>query len=120
VRKTILFLGLFSGAVALIVGIAGLLTPVSVSPEDKTVSCGTAVAPDLSEARANDDRSAANVPILGEVEAEVVADINYTRLCQMDIEDRRIWTISLAGVGAFAVATTLGLRAWWKRAPPSQ
>jgi hypothetical protein len=112
----IVFLGLFGGAVALIVGIAGLLTPVSVAPEDKTVSCGTAVAPDLSEARANDDRSVANVPILD----EVVADINYTRLCQMDLTDRKIWTISLAGVGALAIVGTLVLRAWWKRAPPSQ
>lgn len=115
-RKLILFLGLFGGAVALIVGIAGLLAPVSVSVEDKTVNCGTAVAPDLSEARANDDRSAANVPVLG----GILVDTNFTRLCQMDLEDRRIWTISLAGVGLLTIAGTLALRAWWKRAPPSQ
>jgi hypothetical protein len=114
VRRIILFVGLFLGAVAVIVGVAGLLAPVSVSPEDKTVRCGSAVAPDLSAARAEDDLSAANVPVLD----EVIADINYTRLCQMDLVDRRIWTISLAVVGALAIVETLVLRGLWKGAPP--
>ena len=88
------------GLVALLVGVLGLLTPVSVSPDLEVVSCGTAIAPDLSEARSQDDASAANVPI-GD---EVVTDTNYTRLCGMEIEDRRLWTIALAGVGALAVS----------------
>ncbi|OOK69107.1 hypothetical protein BZL30_7003 [Mycobacterium kansasii] len=48
---------------------------------------------------------------------KVVADINYTRLCQMEIEDRRIWTISLATAGALAVIMAVALTAWFKRAP---
>lgn len=102
-RRTVLF----AGVVALIVAVVGLLVPVSVSPEGATVGCGSAVAPDLSTARANDDRSAANMPILG----EVVVDTNYTRLCQMDLDDRRIWTITLAAAGFLAVVGALALGA---------
>ncbi|MBY0389953.1 MAG: hypothetical protein K2X56_18110 [Mycobacterium pseudokansasii] len=105
---------LFAGAVALLVDVVGLLAPVSVSPGLHTVGCGSALAPDLSAARARDDRTPANVPIDG----KVVADINYTRLCQLEIEDRRIWTISLAAPGALAVIVALALAAWFKRAPP--
>jgi hypothetical protein len=116
VRKLILFPGLFLGAVALIIGVVGLLAPVSVSPEGKTVRCGSAVAPDMSAARAEDDRSSANVPVLD----EVLVDTNFTRLCQLDLEDRRIWTISLAAVGSLAIMGLLVLRARGTRAPPSQ
>lgn len=98
---------LFAGVVALIVGTVGLLTPVSVSPERETVRCGSAIAPDLSAARANDDQSAANIPIPG----GVVIDTNFTRLCQMDLADRRIWTITLAVAGALAVLGALVLGA---------
>lgn len=98
---------LFMGVVALIVGVVGLLAPVSVSPELQTVRCGSAVAPDLSAARAEDDRSAANLPVGG----EIVADTNYTRLCQMDLSDRRIRTITLAVAGALAVTGAVVLAA---------
>ncbi len=104
---------LFVGVVALIVGVVGLLTPVSVSPkaERATVRCGSAVAPDLSAARAHDDRSAANIPVRGEVSV----DTSYTRLCQMDLDDRRTWTITLAAVGAFAIVAGLALSVLAKR-----
>lgn len=98
---------LFVGVAALMVGVVGLLIPVSVSPEVESVGCGSAIAPDLSAARANDDQSAANIPARG----EVVVDTNYTRLCQLDLADRRIWTITLAAAGAIAIAGTLVLRA---------
>ncbi|UGT91061.1 hypothetical protein [Mycobacterium ostraviense] len=98
---------------ALLVSFAGLLAPVSVSPGLHTVWCGSAVAPDLSAARGRDDRTPVNMPIGG----EVVTDINYTRLCQMEIEDRRIWTISLASAGALAVIVAVALAVWFKRAP---
>jgi hypothetical protein len=116
VRKLILFLGLFLGAVALIVGIVGLLAPVSVSAEGEIVRCGSAVAPDLSDARAHDDGNAANVPVLD----VVLVDTNFTRLCQKDLEDRRLWTISLAVVGALAIPGALVLRAHWAKTPSSQ
>ena len=107
VRRAALFLG----ALALIVGVAGLLTSVSVSAGQTTVQCGSAVAPDLSQARAEDDRGVANVPMLG----EVVVDTNVTRLCRMELTDRRLWTISLAAAGALAVAVTGVLEARGRR-----
>ncbi|MBE1552138.1 hypothetical protein GGC64_006225 [Mycobacterium sp. OAS707] len=64
------------------------------------MDCGTAVAPDLSAARAHDDGNAANVPV-GDV---VVVDTDFTRLCRMELEDRRLWTIPLAAAGVLAAA----------------
>ncbi|VEG54357.1 Uncharacterised protein [Mycolicibacterium aurum] len=87
------------GAVALLVGIVGLFTPVSVTADGEVISCGSAIAPDLSAARANDDASAANALVLG----DLVSDANFSRLCDMDIEDRRLWTITLGALGALAV-----------------
>lgn len=87
------------GAVALLVGIVGLLAPVSVSAEGKTIGCGSVITPDLSAARANDDSSAANALVLG----DVVSDANFTRLCDMNLEDRMLWTATLASLGALTV-----------------
>lgn len=89
----------FAGVIAVIIGVVGLFAPVSVSPNLLVVECGSAVSPDLSAARANDDGSPANVPIPG----GVLVDTNYTELCRMDLEDRRIWTITLAAVGALTI-----------------
>jgi hypothetical protein len=109
-------IALFVGVVVLIVGVVGLLTPVSVSPaREPTVSCGSAIAPDLSAARAHDDRSAANIPVLD----EVVIDTDYIRLCQMELENRRIWTISVAVAGALAIVGALALGALSNRASRS-
>lgn len=115
-RKLIFFLSLSLGVVALMVGGIGLLTPVSISPEEQTVHCGSAISPDLSAARSKDDGSDANTPILD----VVVVDIDYTRLCQKDLQDRRQWTISLAVFGALAIAGSLVYRVRTKRSPPSQ
>lgn len=100
---------LFAGIVALLVGIVGLFAPVSASPGNQTVACGSAVVPDLSAARAQDDGSPANIPVPG----GVVADTDYTRLCRMNVEDRRIWTIALSAVGVIVAAGALvwGFRA---------
>lgn len=104
-KLRLLFAGL--GAVALLVGIAGLFAPVSVSAEGTVISCGSVTGPDLSAARANDDTSAANALVLG----DLVSDANFTRLCKMNLEDRQLWTITLAAVGGLvviaAVAQTL-------------
>lgn len=114
-QKATIFLGLFLGVVAMIVGIAGLLTPVSVSSEGQIVACGSAVAPDLSQARAHDDGNAANVLIID----EVVADTDFTRLCQMELTDRRLWTITLTAAGGLVIGGTLLLRMRWKRVSAS-
>lgn len=104
-----------AGVVALLVGIVGLITPVSVSPDQRIIGCGSAIAPDLLEARAHDDASAANVAILG----EVGTDANATRLCDKDLEDRRFWTITLAGVGVLAVLAVGAQAALSRRAKSS-
>lgn len=107
---------LFIGAVAMLVGVIGLFTPVSVSsPEVENISCGSAVAPELAAARARDDGNAANSRVLG----ELVVDTNYTRLCRMDLADRRIWAIALAVAGSLAVVTALALSVRANRTRPS-
>ena len=95
----------FLGVVAVIVGVVGLLAPVSVSPEGVSVRCGSAVAADLSAARAHDDGSAANVPVPG----GVVTDTNFEQLCRQELTDRRVWTITLAAAGGLAVVAAFGL-----------
>ncbi|MCV7058327.1 Uncharacterised protein [Mycolicibacterium gilvum] len=91
------------GIVALLVGIVGLIAPVSVSAEGKVVGCGSVIAPDLSAARANDDAGAANTPVPG----GLVNDANFTRLCDMDLEDRRLWTITSGALGALIIAAAV-------------
>lgn len=105
---------LFAGFVAVLVGVVGLLAPVSVSPEERTIGCGSAVAPDLTAARAHDDGSAVNIPVPG----GVLDDTNFTRLCQMNLDDRRIWTVTLTIVGAVAVAGALVVGARVRRTRP--
>ncbi|MDQ2636365.1 MAG: hypothetical protein M3Y83_05755 [Actinomycetota bacterium] len=85
---------LLLGTVAVLVGAIGLLTPVNVGVED--VGCGSAILPDLTAARAATDFGGANIPVLD----EVVANPDYEELCRMELEDRRVWTVTVASVGA--------------------
>lgn len=82
----------------MIVGVVGLFAPVSVSPELRTVDCGSAISPDLSDARAQSD-----VRVSPE---EVVTDIDYAELCRMDLADRRVLTITVIAGGAFILIVT--------------
>lgn len=92
---------IFGGVIAVLVGMVGLVAPVSVSPALPVVNCGSAAFPNLADARALDDGDASNV-VVGE---EVLVDTDYTRLCRMDLEDRRLWTVTLVGVGVLIAAT---------------
>ena len=107
VRRIVLFVGV----VAFVVGAVGLITPVSVSPNEETVACGSAISPDLSAARAADDGESSNVPIPG----GFVENTNFTRLCRMELSDRRIGTIVLAVAGALAIGGALVVGARSKR-----
>jgi hypothetical protein len=100
----------FAGFVALLVGIGGLVVPASVSPELEIVSCGSVIAPDLAEARSHDDGRAANVPGAGEL-----GDTNYTRLCDMELEDRRLGSIPLVIVGVVAIGVVIVVGALSRR-----
>lgn len=83
------------GIVGALVGAVGLLAPVSVDPDIAVIGCGTAVSPDLSAAQARDDGSAANIPI----DDGILVEPDYTQLCRMELEDRRLWASTLAGAG---------------------
>lgn len=99
----------FIGAVALVTGVAGLLTPVSAGPGN--VGCGIAVAPDLSSARVATERGGQNrpsppsvpeTPGFAEPHDDIIVNTDYVDLCRKELTDRRIWTITLAAVGAAA------------------
>ena len=97
-------IAVFVGVVTLIVGVVALFVPVSIDPEARTIECGTAVSPDLSEARAQQDRAGADIPPAG----EAVTYIDYEQLCRKDLEDRRILAITVAAGGAFILLVGAG------------
>ena len=98
-------IAVFVGVVTLIVGVVGLFAPVSIEPELQTVRCGTAISPDLSEARTQRDRASADVPPA----EEAVTFIDFEELCRMELEDRRILAITVAAGGAFILAVGAGV-----------
>ncbi|MGW0161899.1 hypothetical protein ACWDUN_21570 [Mycobacterium sp. NPDC003323] len=99
------------GVGAVLVGLVGLVTPVSVSPALAVVNCGSAAFPDLSEARNFETRDVVDLPV-GDY---IPADADYTELCRMDLEDRRLWTLALTGVGVLAGVSSLAVMAMRRR-----
>ena len=91
---------LFVGAAVLIAGVVALFVPVSVTGDDQPIGCGNAVATDLSEARAANDKNLANVPILN----QIVPHTDFVAECQEAVSSRRSWSIPLAVVGALVMA----------------
>ncbi|ORB55875.1 hypothetical protein BST42_05590 [Mycolicibacterium rhodesiae] len=105
---------------ALIVGIAGLVTPVSAGPgnrgptvaEPLSVDCGIAVSPDLSAAREATVLGGKNMPSppgapgtpgLAQPHDDIIVNTDYVSLCREELTDRRIWTVTLAALGVVAV-----------------
>jgi hypothetical protein len=97
---------LLAGAVLLIAGVIALVVPVSVSGNSQSISCGNAIASDLSAAKAADDQTGANIPILN----EFIPHSNYVAQCQSGLSTRRAWSIPLAAVGVLAIAGSLLVR----------
>ncbi|HZA10671.1 aminopeptidase [Mycobacterium sp.] len=92
---------LLVGAIALIAGVIALLVPVSVSGANgQSIGCGNAIASDLSAAKAADDQTGANVPILN----QVIPHSNYVAQCQSSLSSRRAWSIPLAVIGVVVIA----------------
>jgi hypothetical protein len=91
------------GAVVLVVGIIGLLVPVSVSDGNGgSLGCGNAAISDLSNAREANNTSVANIPILN----QIVPHTDFVAECQSALSGRRSWTIPgavIAVVAAFFV-----------------
>jgi hypothetical protein len=92
---------LLVGAVALVVGVVGLLVPVSVpGPDNGSIGCGNGLAQDSSAAQQVDNSNPANLPILN----QVIPHTDYTALCQSAVSGRRAWTIPVAIVGLVVIA----------------
>ncbi len=92
---------LLVGAVVLVVGVIGLLVPVSVAgPDNGSIGCGNAIAADTSAAQQADNQNPANLPIIN----QVVPHTNYVAQCQSAVSGRRAWTIPVAIVGLLVIA----------------
>jgi hypothetical protein len=103
VRRFVLVLG----AVALVVGIIGLLVPVSVSDSNGgSLGCGNAAISDLSSARKANNNSVASIPILN----QIVPHTDFVAECQSALSSRRSWTIPVTVVGAIAIVAALFVR----------
>ncbi|OBI74351.1 aminopeptidase [Mycobacterium sp. E740] len=91
---------LLAGGVVLLVGIIGLLVPVSISgPDNQKIGCGNAIAADDSAARqanSNDPNQLKNLPIIDELTQDPP---DYVAECQSAVSGRRSWTIPVAIVG---------------------
>jgi heme/copper-type cytochrome/quinol oxidase subunit 1 len=103
VRRLVLAIG----AVILIVGVIGLLVPVSVSDQNGgNIGCGNALISDTNSAESANKKSVANIPILN----EVVPHTDYVAECQSALSSRRSWTIPVAVIGAIAVIAAFFVR----------
>jgi hypothetical protein len=103
VRRFVLVLG----AVALVVGIIGLLMPVSVSNGNAgSLGCGNAAISNLSSAREANNKSVASIPILN----QIVPHTDFVAECQSALSGRRSWTIPVTVIGAIAIVAALFVR----------
>ncbi|MCV7238405.1 aminopeptidase [Mycolicibacterium celeriflavum] len=91
---------LLVGAVVLLVGVIGLLMPVSIAgPDNQEIGCGNAIAADDSaarEANTNDPNQLKNLPVIDELTEDPP---DYVAQCQSAISDRRTWSIPVAVIG---------------------
>jgi hypothetical protein len=95
------WLVLLAGAVVLVVGVIGLLIPVSVAgPNGPSIGCGSALAADDSAAREADNNNPVNLPILN----EVIPHTDYVAQCAPAVSERRTWSIPVAIVGLVVLA----------------
>jgi hypothetical protein len=103
VRRFVLVLG----AAALVIGIIGLLVPVSVSDSKRgSLGCGNAAISNLSSAREANNRSVASIPILN----QIVPHTDFVAECQSALSSRRSWTIPVTVIGAIAIVAALFVR----------
>jgi hypothetical protein len=92
---------LLAGAVVLVIGVIGLLVPVSVpGPDNGSIGCGNGIAADQSAAQQADNQNPANLPILN----QVLPHTNYVTQCQSALSSRRTWAIPVAVIGLVVIA----------------
>ena len=100
-------LALVIGAVVLVVGIIGLLVPVSVSDGNGgSLGCGNAAISDLSSSREANNKSVASIPILN----QVIPHTDFVAECQSALSSRRSWTIPVTAIGAIALLAAFFVR----------
>lgn len=91
------------GAVLLLAGVIGLLIPVSVPDGSDSaggsIGCGNAIASNLQSARSANDKTGANIPIVG----QLVPHTDYVAECQSSLSSRRSWSIPVAVVGLVVI-----------------
>jgi hypothetical protein len=88
------------GAVLLLAGVIGLLIPVSVPDGNGgSIGCGNAIASNLQSARSANDKTGANIPIVG----QLVPHTDYVSECRSSLSSRRSWSIPLAIIGVVVV-----------------
>ncbi|MGX9672531.1 aminopeptidase [Mycobacterium sp. HM-7] len=98
---------LLGGVILLLVGVIGLLVPVSASTSDgKEIGCGSALFQDLDQARSANASSVAGVPILN----EIVPHTDYVALCESELSGRRTWSIPVAILGIVIAAASFAVR----------
>lgn len=92
---------LLAGALVLLVGIIGLLMPVSIAgPDNQKIGCGNAIAADNSSATQADNNNPVNLPIIN----EVIPHTDYVAQCDTAVSDRRMWSIPVAVIGVLVLA----------------
>jgi hypothetical protein len=102
-RRLVLVLG----ALVLVVGMIGLLVPVSVSDGNGgSLGCGNAAISDLSSAREANNKSVASIPILN----QIVPHTDFVAACQSALSSPRSWTIPVTLIGAIAWIATFFVR----------
>ena len=91
------------GAVLLLAGVIGLLIPVSVpdggDSAGGSIGCGNAIASNLQSARSANDKTGANIPIVG----QLVPHTDYVSECQSSLSSRRAWSIPVAVIGLVVI-----------------
>jgi len=92
---------LLVGAVVLIVGVIGLLMPVSITgPDSQSVGCGNGIAADTSGAQELNNSNPANLPIIN----QIVPHTDWVAQCQSAVSGRRSWSIPVAIIGLVVLA----------------
>jgi hypothetical protein len=92
------------GAVLLLAGVIGLLLPVSVPDGNGgSIGCGNAIASNLQSARSANDKTGANIPIVG----QLIPHTDYVSECQSSLSSRRSWSIPLTVIGVLVIGGAL-------------
>ncbi len=102
------------GAVILIVGIIGLLVPVSVSDgHGGSVGCGNALWSTNSAQTATQNQPGMNIPVVN----EFVPHTDFVAECQSAQGSRRSWSIPVTVIGTIALVAAFFVRAGRSAAP---